>query len=46
MHMDKDTNLNETKVDTYEKEPEPLIAEVEQAICNEPLPRAMKVHCE
>ena len=30
--MDKDTNLNETKVDTYEKEPEPLIAEVEHAI--------------
>lgn len=29
---DKDTNLNETEVDTYEKEPEPLIAGVEHAI--------------
>ena len=32
MYMDKDTNLNETKVDTFEKEPQLVIAEVEHAI--------------
>ena len=32
MYMDTDTNLNKPEVDTYDKEPELLIAEVKHAI--------------
>ena len=32
MYMDKDTNQNEIELDACEKEPEPLIVEVEHAI--------------